>query len=209
MNGLEVVAAEPYLYGRNGIAVIKLLDAHLCLGKMVGISRGETVNEGHSGSVVIGIHDELRIVSAAKLRGVRVLETRRRHAVERRNVAYALVGLHHVAQTIGHGSRTFDARSLWQVDLYGKLVALGTRHKFLWQASKEHRTNNHRECANAQSDERMGKATLDKAVVIGLHDVEEGASLFTLALVFFLQTLTYKGELHPRHYQNGHQKRCA
>ena len=112
MNGIEVVAAEPYLHRRTGIAVIQLLNAHLCLGKMVGISSGETVNEGHRGGVVFGVHDELRIVGATQLGRIRGLETGRRHAVERGNVAYALVGLHHVAQTIRHGSRSFDARSL-------------------------------------------------------------------------------------------------
>ena len=97
MNGLEVVATEPYLYGRTGIAIIKLLDAHLCFGKMVGISRGEAVYECHGGSVVVGVYDKLGIVGATQLGCVCILEAGRRHAVECGNVAYALVGLHHVA----------------------------------------------------------------------------------------------------------------
>ena len=55
----------------------------------------------------------------------------------------------------------------------------------------------------------MGKATFDKAVVIALHDVEDGTPLFAFAFVFFLQALAYKGELHPRNNQHGHEERRA
>ena len=52
----------------------------------------------------------------------------------------------------------------------------------------------------------MGKAAFDKAVVIALHDVEEGTSLFALAFVVFLQAFAYKGELHPRNHQHGNKE---
>ena len=143
----------------------------------ISLRGGGAVYECHGGSVVVGVYDKLGIVGATQLGCVCILEAGRRHAVKGGNVAYALVGLHHVAQTVGHGSRAFDARSLWQVNLYGKLITFGTWQKLLRHLRKERGTKHHRECTNTQSDERMGKTTFDKTIVITLHDVEKGATL--------------------------------
>ena len=108
------------------------------------------------------------------------METWRGTAFEGCDTHDALVLANHVFQRVGHSCGTLDSGTERQVDLYGKLVAVGDRHHLL-RYLKEHQAADD-ESANTHADgsPRMTEAPGQQNLVVLVHDVKQVEGLLAV-----------------------------
>ena len=169
----EVIALKTHLNGDGTRAEAQLFYLHIGFGEIVGVLLGTLAYQFLRSFVAGGVDDELSIVLASELRSVCCMETRRSTALERGDTYHAFILPDHVLQRVGNLCSLLDTDTCWQINLYGKLVAVGNRHQLDGSLGEYEQSDDESRCSHTNGCPGMTEAPCDKHLVVLVHDVEK------------------------------------
>ena len=142
------------------------------------------VHELLRGLVRGGVHDELRIVLSALLRGVGGLEAGRCTTFERGDGTHSFVPAQHGIDRIGHLDCFGQSRSFRQVDFYGELVTFRAGHHAPFDLTGIEHRGEQDGGGHAQRQPRMTEDPAEQPIVYFLHMIRDAFMTFPMGFLF-------------------------